>query len=51
MSIGEEDTPRGKTINVWSQCLRVPIEATDPIVEIVDDNEEDIGLRNALSLG
>lgn len=42
MCVGEEDTSFGKAINVRGFRLRVPAHAADPIVQIIDSNEEDI---------
>ena len=42
MGVREEHAPRRETIDI--RCLRlwVSAEAADPIVEVVDGNEEDV---------
>ncbi len=51
MSVGEENASRRKTINVWRQRLRVPAKTTDPTIEVINGDEEDVRLRRALRLG
>lgn len=43
MRVGEQDTARCETVDIWCQRLWVPLEATNPIVEIVDGNEQHVG--------
>jgi hypothetical protein len=42
MSVGEEHAARRETIDIRSSRLRVSPKATDPVVEIVDYDEEHI---------
>lgn len=49
MSVGEQDSLGGKAIDVRSERLWVAIEAADPIVEVINGDEKNIGLL--LSLG
>ena len=43
MGIREKHTPRRESVNVWRSCLRVTAETADPIVQIINRNEQDIG--------
>ena len=43
MSVGEQHTAGRQAIHVWSFRLRVPPHAADPIVEIIDGDEKDVG--------
>ena len=45
--VGEQHTARCKTINVGSQCLGVSLQATDPVVEVIDRNEKYVWFRSA----
>ena len=38
----EEHSPRGEPVNIGSFCLRMPSEATHPIVQIIDCDEKDV---------
>lgn len=42
---GEGDSLGGEAIEVWSLGLRVPAEGFDPVVEIIDRDEEDVWFR------
>ena len=43
MSFGEQYAPACQRINVWRFDLRVSLQASDPVVEIIDGDEENIG--------
>ncbi len=45
MSVVEKGAAGCQTVKVGGEGLRISAEATDPIVEIVDRNEEDIRTR------
>ena len=42
MSVGEKCSGCGQAIEVRSLGLRVTAKATDPVIEVVDGNEQDI---------
>lgn len=42
MGVGEENTARGESIEIRREGLRVPPEAADPIVQIIDREEQDV---------
>ncbi len=44
MSIGKVPPPLGQGIHVRRDRLGVAIEKADPIVEVIDGNEQDVGL-------
>ena len=44
MGVAEEHAPRGETIEIGGLCLRVATQAADPVVQIVDRDEQDVGL-------
>jgi hypothetical protein len=44
VGIRKKHTPPCESIDVWRVCLRMTTEATDPIVEIVHGNEENVGI-------
>ena len=44
MGVGEEHARSGQTIEVGCASLRVTAEATDPVVQIINGDEEDVGL-------
>ena len=44
MSIGKKHSTLGQSINVRRASLRVTTQATDPVVEIIDSDEEHIDL-------
>jgi hypothetical protein len=44
MSVGKEHAPLGQTVDVGSECLRMAIHATDPVIQIVDGDEQGIRL-------
>jgi len=42
MGIGKQGASCGQRVDIGGVCLRVPIETTDPIVQIVNRNQEDV---------
>ena len=46
MGVGERHTAIRQAVHMGSQHLRMPAQWTDPIIQIVDGDKEDIGLRN-----
>ena len=44
MSVGEEHATAREAVEVRRPCLRMSAQNADPVIEIVDRNEEDIGL-------
>ena len=44
MSVGEECSTFGETIDIVRLCLRMPFHPTDPVIQIVNGDEEHIGL-------
>ena len=44
VGVGEGDPHRRQPIDVGSFCLRIPAQVTDPMVEVVNRNEEHVGL-------
>jgi hypothetical protein len=42
MGIGKEDAPGSETIHVGGKCLRMPLEATDPVVQVIDRNKKNV---------
>lgn len=44
MGVGEKGALRCQSIDVWSLGVRVSAQAADPVVLIIDGDEEDIGL-------
>jgi len=45
MPVGKEGSHLGQSVDVGSLGLGVPPKTADPVVQIVDRNEQDIGLR------
>ena len=45
MGVGEERAARGEAVHVRRLHLRMPSETADPVVLIVNGEEEDVGLR------
>jgi len=43
MSVGEQHAAGRQAIHVWSLCLRMSSHATDPVIEIIDGDEKDVG--------
>ena len=44
MGIGKEHPPLGQAIDIGRESLRMTSHATDPVVEIVDGNQQGIRL-------
>ena len=44
MSVGEEHAAAREAVEVRRPCLRMTAQNADPVIEIVDRNEEDVGL-------
>ena len=44
MGVDEQGAPLGQAVDVRGAGLRMPIETADPIVEIIDDDEEHVRL-------
>ena len=44
MRIGKQHPAFGQTINIWSSHLWMPLQAANPIIEIINRNKQDIGL-------
>ena len=42
MSIGEKDPPGSETIHVGGKRLRMPIEAPDPVVQVIYRNKKNV---------
>ena len=42
MSVGEQDPPLSEPVDVRCFCLRMAAHAADPIVEIINRNQQDI---------
>ena len=49
MSVGEKCSSCGQAIEIWSLGLRVTAKATDPVIEVVDRNKQDIGTLSGLA--
>lgn len=43
MGIGEQCAAFGEAIDVRREGLRMALEAPDPVVEIIDSDEQDVG--------
>ena len=50
MGVGEEHARGGQPIEVGRASLRMAAKATDPVVQIIDGDEEDVGLGDRRSL-
>ena len=48
MGVREEHSPRRQAIDMRSFRLRMPPENADPVVEVVNSDEENIGPINCL---
>ena len=42
MSIRKQNTAGGQAVEVRSRCLRMTTQATNPVIQIVDRNEENV---------
>ncbi len=51
MGVGKQRAPRGKPVEVGSLYLRVPAQTADPIIQVIDGDEEDIGFFLSISEG
>ena len=51
MRVVEEHAPCREPINVRRLCLRVPAHAADPVIEVIDGDEQDIGFGGVSCLG
>ncbi len=49
MRIGEQHAARCEPVQVWSQRLGMAVHTADPVIQIIDGNEQDIGLVSGLS--
>ena len=49
VGVGEEDGLGGEALEVRSEGLGVTTEGTDPVVEVIDGDEEDVGRRRILN--
>ena len=47
----QEHAPCREPINVRCFCLRMPAHAADPVIEIIDGDEQDIGFGGVSRLG
>jgi hypothetical protein len=45
MRVGEQDAARRETIHVRRMRLWMAFHAADPVVEIIDDDKKDVGMR------
>jgi len=50
MGVCEEDTGGGQSIQIRGLGLGVPAEATDPVVEVVDRDEQYVRAPSGLAL-
>ena len=48
MRVGKHHAPLGEAVHVGCNRLRMPVERSDPVVQVVDGNEEDVGRRSRL---
>jgi len=44
VGIREQNTLSRKCVEIWGYGLWMPTHCTDPIVQVIDNNEDDIGL-------
>jgi len=51
VGVGEEDATFGEGVDVRGLHLGMALQAPDPIVEIVDGDEEDVGLGDRMTPG
>lgn len=49
MSIGKKHASGGEAIYVRRECLGVALHAADPVIKIIDDNEENVGFFRTFS--
>jgi hypothetical protein len=43
MSAGEQHASRCEPIHIRRHCLRVPVQATNPVIQVIDCNEQNVG--------
>ena len=43
MGVGKQSAPSSESIDVRCECLRMSAQASDPIVEVVDGDEKNVG--------
>ena len=43
MGIGEQHPAGGKAVDVGGEGLRVTFQATDPVIQVIDRNEQHVG--------
>ena len=48
MGIGKDHAAAGQSIHVGSTCLGMTIQETNPVIEVIDRNEQDVGWRGCL---
>ena len=44
MRVGKQHPAFGQSINIGRAHLRMPLEATDPVVQVINGNEKHVGL-------
>ena len=44
VGVGKQGSPRREPVEVWGLHLRMPTEATDPIIQVVNSEKENIRL-------
>ena len=48
MRVGKHHASLGEAVHVGRLRLRMSVERPDPVVQVVDGNEEDVGRRSRL---
>ena len=51
MSIGEVPSTLGQSVHMRGLGLRVPTHEAHPVIEVIDGNEQDVGLFISNSMG
>ena len=51
VGVGKGDTTLGEAVDVWRLDLRMAAQRPDPVVEVVDGDEEDVGPRAHRNVG
>ena len=49
MGVGKQYTPLGQAIHIRRQRLRMPSKAANPVIQIIDCDEQHIRLGRSLS--
>lgn len=49
MSIGEKNTSPRESLDVGCDVLRVPIQADNPVIQVINRNQEDVGRLSIIS--